>query len=235
MIEAMNSLNYQVSNLAERELAGGLSSLKMLRDQSEFPFVSANLVYKETREPFVEPYTFLKKGEKKFLGLFPYGGMDVGIIGVTRPNSAVKLLDDDGREIVAMDPGEALRRYLPEVRRGADLVVLLAFMSRFDLIDLVKDLNGIDIVLAGFGSRFTASPERVEDTWIFYGGDEGKRIIEVRVYEDGSIKDVDYRVHYLDDTYPEDARLLEIQQGAVKKAVERNREKARRRGSTVKR
>ena len=227
LIRAMNILSYDVVNLAEREMANGIDSLEKTTGLSDFPFISANLVYKDTGEPYVRPYMVLRKGAKSFLNLFSYGGIKVGVIGVTRPNAAIVLRTKEGRDVAAVDPYDALKAYLPELKEKSDIVLLLAFLSRFDLTELLKEIDDVDIVLAGYGSRFTSGPEKVGDTLIFYGGNQGKRIMEVRIFMEQGFNDVDYRVHYLNETYPDDEEILSLQEEAKKMVSKLKREKAR--------
>ena len=56
------------------------------------------------------------------------------------------------------DPRETLRRLLPHVRQAGDLVVLLAFMSNREVVDIAVNVPGVDVIVSAYEQQSAAPP-----------------------------------------------------------------------------
>ena len=176
LLDGMAMMSYDALNLGERELAGGLEDFEKQTDGSKLPFISTNVVDRVSGENFRAPFVVRKVTLKS--------GRDVkiGYFGLDALNSSF-VKEAKGRVVIMKDPLEAARRFVPELRSRVDLVVLLANMGRRELTPVLASVKGIDLVLASYTS--TLSPgstlETIEGVPVFYCGDQGKRMGEVRV------------------------------------------------------
>jgi 2',3'-cyclic-nucleotide 2'-phosphodiesterase (5'-nucleotidase family) len=116
MVHAMDRLGYDVVTLGEREFNFGQQYLLAQFKTSKIDVVCANLVYTDSKKPFAKPYVIRKVGTLKvaFTGLM---GKDMKI----RPFKG-----DPGLTI--LDPTETAKALLPELRKKADIVVLLSHL-----------------------------------------------------------------------------------------------------------
>jgi len=130
-IEAMNRVGYDAAAI------GGLdiyiltaAELRERIQEAEFPVLSANAVLAGTDQLIAEPYAILDLADHK-----------VGIIGLTDAAS--------GSDLETIDPVSAVRRWLPDVQRHADIIVLLSHAGEDADSRVLGQFPAIDIVVSG--------------------------------------------------------------------------------------
>lgn len=97
VIELMNELNFSCLIIGHREFYFGFEELEKLAATAEFPFVSANLTYRDSSAiGFIKPYIILKDGISAVIGISTGKVIkanlekDISRITVTDPVSAVE-------------------------------------------------------------------------------------------------------------------------------------------------
>ena len=60
MIKGMNDLGYAAANVGERDLALGYDDFLGRASEATFPFISANIVNRDTRGPVFKPFVILE-------------------------------------------------------------------------------------------------------------------------------------------------------------------------------
>jgi len=188
LVEAMNQMGYKVAALGLRELSQGWETFAARRARARFPFVSANIVWKDTAEPVVDPFIVvsapLRRGAKA-------KEVRIAFTGVTMGNPAFLKQGPDGRSIVTIDPIEAAARIVPRMREKADVVVVLSSIDIDKARALARRAKGVDFVLGGLGAVQSRADDFPEDsligtTRIQMVGDQGKNLGEVRLtFKDG--------------------------------------------------
>ncbi|MFD9702022.1 bifunctional metallophosphatase/5'-nucleotidase [Lentzea sp. NPDC059081] len=157
MAAAMNAIGYTAAAVGNHEFNYGLPVLRMFERQLEFPLLAANALDVATGLPAFQPYVVKT--------VWRTGGppVKVGVLGLTNPGIAV--WDRAHVEGVMTFPGlvEQALHWVPEIRRKADLVVVVAH-SGADLSSSLGDqvpfpencaelvaetVPGIDAILVG--------------------------------------------------------------------------------------
>ena len=64
-IEGLNEIGYEAMVLGNYEFDSPLQILTMQEKWAKFPFISANVVNKQTEQPLVKPYIMLNKNSLK--------------------------------------------------------------------------------------------------------------------------------------------------------------------------
>ena len=108
IIKGYEEIGCDAINIGGYELAGGVKFLQSIMDATDIPFISANLRIKSTGKLFADPYVIVDREPFR-----------IGIIGLTN------LLKDGNKYIVMDDIYESGKKYMKEIRRKADLVVIL--------------------------------------------------------------------------------------------------------------
>ena len=133
---------------------------ELLRLATNCPaLISANLV-DEKGAPVLPPYR---------IRTLP-GGLRVGVIGVMDP----RLPAPAGAGLRVIGADEAVGRYLPEVRRQCDAVVLLAFCDEQALADLANLFYEVGVVIGGKVSQPAQQAQVVNRAVVTYLTDKGK-------------------------------------------------------------
>ena len=132
----MNKMRYDAVNLGEREFSHGGSLVKRLAESAEFALLSANV---EARDPLWVPYIIKK-----------ISGVSVAVVGVVDP----RFMRGKGKpSVTVLDTEDVLKALIPKLREAADICVLLSHTGYEGTIDLVKQVPGIDIAIAGHGKK----------------------------------------------------------------------------------
>ncbi len=213
LVDAMGRLGYQAANVGLRELNLGYDAFVERVKGAEFPFISSNVVRKDTGEPVFRPYVILDVEQSNGRTV------KVGVLGMVRYNPVFLKAGPDGSNLVISRPETMLARYLPEVREKSDVVVVLAALHREDAKAIGGKVEGIDIILGAYGGAFSVRDEVVGDTWIFYTGNQGKRIGETRLFFDqqGELTRTLSYMHFLTDRYPGNQTMQDYVNGVTVK------------------
>ncbi len=207
LIEAMGRMGYQAVNVGDRDLNMGYEEFARRTAGAEFPFVSSNIVRRDSKEPVFDPYVIVEIAS-------PDGGrrLKVGVIGVARFNPLFLKSGPDGGNLVILKGEEVVGRYVAEIRPQVDLVVLLAALHKEEAKRIIRAAPGIDLVVGSYGGMITAHEELEGSTRLLYAGNQGKRVGETRVYldEQGTIRSADTIMHYLTGRFPANQAMLEL-------------------------
>ncbi len=133
--ELMDLAGLDAVAIGYRDLAAASRFSKL----HEGRFVCANVTDASTGKPIARPFVVKKVGDLR-----------VAFVGVTQPPSYLSV-DLKGWKIE--DPAQALSRLLPEIRKSADRVLILAVMDR---IECGKIVGGETALVPAFG---TSDPE----------------------------------------------------------------------------
>ena len=174
--------------------------------------VSANTVYEQTGSQLVKPFIVREVASRQG------GGKPVRIafIGLTEN------MPDPPRGLKFIDPVEAARRTVPEARKLADLVVVLAkIRSQQQVSRIAQEAPGIDIIIdgnAGSLEEVFTPPEYVGTTLIVFTPFETRMIGELRFYRDAAGKfSTKQRFIALDEILvPEDQGAKQVVDAAVR-------------------
>ncbi len=231
LIEGMGMIGYDVINLGERELALGIAEFRKLTENSHLNFINANIVYRDTGEPFVPPH--LVKEYTAASGRT----VKVGFLGLNSLNSSFAKETPEGRVLVMRDPAATARKYVPALKDKVDLLVLLGNLSQRDLGTVLGAAPGIHVALLSYGARLSTNGmiEQVEGVPTFYGGDQGKRLAEVRITFPQITSAPGFYISPITLTkrYPEDPALQALIDRTVAKVNEINKTKAGGAGAPV--
>lgn len=139
LVNSYADLHYDVLNIARQEVSMGYETLVALRDTSKkTEYVSANLVDAKNNKPIFDPYV-----------IKDYGNMRVGVMGLLRDAdfpATSSVVDTNVMRVTSTK--DAAAKYLPELFRKSDAVILLCELPTDDLDSLVKQYPDIDVVIS---------------------------------------------------------------------------------------
>ncbi|MDE3112268.1 MAG: bifunctional metallophosphatase/5'-nucleotidase [Chloroflexota bacterium] len=168
MTKAMSLIGYDAQAVGNHDLDWGQDELAKRAAEASFPFLAANLVQAATGAPppYVKPYVV------KDLGI-----ARVGVIGLTYPSASI-IKASSTKGLVFLPGIESVRKYLPEVRRQADVIVVLSHLgveggtSRIAGGDtsLAEAVPGIDVIVGGHDHLVFRTARVAGTTKIFQAG-----------------------------------------------------------------
>ncbi len=139
-VMTLNAMRYDAAALGDQDFIFGLDVLLAVIDQAEFPFLSANVIYKDTGLPFVQESIIIERG-----------GFRVAFLGLTSKDLTEILKADPvmSSSLQVLDPIKTARVKVPQLRKQADIVVVLSHLgSKLDQ-KLIKSVPGIAAVIGG--------------------------------------------------------------------------------------
>ncbi len=197
-------MGYDAITPGEDELLEGIDSLKvMLKRAPGIKVVSANIEDKSGKRVFPE------------YEIFDRGGLKVAVTGVTGGSyynfnitRGVQKKDDFTFE----DSKAALQRVVPELRKKADVVVVLLHESPADARRIVDELPGMDVVVVGHNPGYLFNPDRVGQTLVVRAGNRGQylEVLELTLGDDDKIVDYNGEGKPMGDGVAKDPKLDQI-------------------------
>ena len=139
-------MGYDALGMGEWEVRFIKESSRAMPYGDSIPMICANIVDSSTGKLLVPAPYIVKKTPS---------GLKVGIISVVGDN----LLDPQVQanlQIRIVPPAEALRKYVKDLRKKCDLVILLSHTQIETTKQLASEIPGIDIVLGGHASSATS-------------------------------------------------------------------------------
>lgn len=179
LIEGMNRLGYAAANVTDREMVAGLDRFLELAKQAKFPLISANIVFQDGGRSILPPYTVVTIAPEAWRGTVP---LKIGILGLAKERPTFLESTRDGKKVIITPPIPAAAKLLPSLARETDVVILLTNMNSIAVNRLLKQVPGIDLVLAGYGERLSDNQAIPPAARVLYAGSQGKRLGEVRLF-----------------------------------------------------
>jgi 5'-nucleotidase/UDP-sugar diphosphatase len=145
MVEVMNSLGYAASTLGNHEFDFGLQNLAPRASQAQFPYLSANLVYKKDgkvpEDLGVRPYVVLNAGN-----------FTIGVLGLTTRQTQDITNPNVTGDLKFEDYAAALRQYVPALKTvGADVIIVTGHVCVSELETLAAQVRDLGIAMFGGG------------------------------------------------------------------------------------
>ncbi|HET8567885.1 MAG TPA: bifunctional UDP-sugar hydrolase/5'-nucleotidase [Candidatus Limnocylindria bacterium] len=139
VVQAMNLMRYDAQALGNHDFDWGQDILAQRAKEAKFPFLAANLRDASGRiPPYARPYVVKDLGITK-----------VGVIGITNPRSATIVKAASIQGLTFLPAVDGVRSVLDEVRRQADIVVVLSHAG-IDLdSELASQVQEIDLIVGG--------------------------------------------------------------------------------------
>ena len=164
MVEVMNAMGYNASVVGNHEFDFGLDGLKQNLAKADFPYLSANIRYKNggkiPEDLGIKPYTIV-----------PVGDLKVGLIGLTTTSTPSTTNPANLTDLEFIDYELALRQVVPEVQAaGADLILVPGHLCQDELTTLATRIKDLEVQMLGGGHCNELFAEQAGDTILIEGG-----------------------------------------------------------------
>jgi 5'-nucleotidase/UDP-sugar diphosphatase len=160
VIDVMNAMEFDAMVVGNHEFNFGPKVLQERVAQATFPVLGANV----EGLPALKPYVIKK-----------LDGITIGIIGVVTQES----VNTDPKNITGLtftSPERALCKYLPELKRQADLIIVLSHCGYPVDRELAAAVPGIDVIVGGHTHTKLTQPEEVGHTIIVQAWEHAKAL-----------------------------------------------------------
>jgi len=171
----MNLLGYDAMVLGNHEFDKSREVLMKQRGWAEFPFLSANVVKKDTGETLVDPYVIKE-----------FDGLRVAIFGLTTQETPILVLPANVEDLGFKSPIATGKEIVRKLRKEADLLIALTHLGFYEEsgaickaagdFRLAREVPGIDVIVGGHSHTEVRNPKVIGNTLIVQAGEWSKYV-----------------------------------------------------------
>lgn len=161
----MNAAGYDAVSLGNHEFDYGFGELQVMAQFAQFPILDANILSKETGEPYF--------GDNK---IFEFGDKKVGVFGLDTAEAQTKASPKNVKDITILDGQElyaCAQEQVDELKAaGCNYIICLGHLGVDDesmgrrSIDVAANTTGIDLIIDGHSHTEMDGGVKVGDTLI---------------------------------------------------------------------
>jgi 5'-nucleotidase len=165
IISAMNATGYNSVVAGNHEFDFGLPALRQDVSAATFPILAANVKSRATGQIWsnLQPYVIVNVGEVK-----------LGVLGITTTQVVDLQWPGSITDIRVDDPVETAKTLIPELRKNADVIVVLSHLGYDNDRKLAAAVQGIDFIVGGHSHTVLDKWNWVGDTLIMQTGAYGR-------------------------------------------------------------
>lgn len=167
ILEAYAGMQFDALNIGHREAQLSKVQLSSIKQTAPVKLISANLFDKKTGERVFEPFHIIQRGRSK-----------IAIIGLVDPKGLGESL---GEGLVVEKMETVLGTLLPELKKKADFIVLLAFTDETTLAALAREFYELNIILGGNVSQPAPHVQKENRSFISYSANESRTLGVLKV------------------------------------------------------
>lgn len=161
VVAAFNKMGLDAATLGNHEFDQSYRNTKRLVKLAKYHFLSANLIDRKSGKPLTgKPYQIFRKGKLR-----------IGVLGLTLTELPEKVKAENVAEFEILPYKTAVDKYLDELDRKTDLVVLLTHNGiEADSLLATQLDNRVDLIVGGHTHAMTSPPKLVNGIYIVQTG-----------------------------------------------------------------
>ncbi len=199
IVRAYNAMGCDALNVSDGDLLLGMSAIGELRSKASFPFVSSNILRRDSGAHVFEPAVIKMVGSLRvaILGLCPQDGPFLP-------------------ELRIQDPVAAVRAMAEKLRGRSDFLIVLSGLGLEADRDLARQATGIDLIISARADRLLESAIMVNGTAIVQAFNRGQYVGKVTAAPSGGHFSVTNQLIALEPGFEEEEAIVRL--GASYKA-----------------
>jgi len=157
----MNALAFDGMVMGNHELDFGQAVLKERIAEASFPVLAANVQGMPELKPFM---------------IREIGGVKVAVIGLVTEHTPTSTHPANAVGLTFLPPRATLEATLPELRRRAEVVIVLTHLGHEADRRLAGQIPGVEAVIGGHSHTRVADPPRINDVLVLQAWEHGKAL-----------------------------------------------------------
>lgn len=170
VLPILNHLDYDVMAAGNHEFDFGYEQLLKLRDQLDYPMISAN-VFKPDGTELLVPVHYQEVAGKKY-----------AFIGFVAEETPVLTHPDNVEGLTFKSPVSVAQEMIPKLKEQVDNVVVVSHVGITVDREIAEKVDGIDLIVGGHSHTPVETPELVNDTYIVQDWEYGKSLGRADLY-----------------------------------------------------
>jgi 2',3'-cyclic-nucleotide 2'-phosphodiesterase (5'-nucleotidase family) len=171
-MKSYNLMGYNAFTPGELDLSIGVGELIKMSQQANFPFLAANLIKADSKEPVFKSY-IIKQVQR----------IRVGIFGLISDQFPLEGPPEEKGKFVITDPIETAKKIVGTLKKRCRVIVVLAHMGAEEQKKLATNVHGIHFVINGHLSHAHQDPQLVGPTQILIAGSRGEHLGQVDLFK----------------------------------------------------
>lgn len=212
LIPILNKMGFDAWT-AHWDFAYGPEHLINFAEELDYPLLAVNCYYEESEDLVFPPYKTVDKP-----------GVKVGLIGIA--NTIVdKTMPSHFSEGIYLTRGnKELPKYIEELKneKNVDLIVVLAHLGYPQEVKMVKEVEGVDVLVSGHTHNRLYHPSVVNDTLLMQSGCHGSFVgrLDLKI-DQGEIVDYRHQLVEMEESINPDERVQSLVDAALQPFEER--------------
>ena len=199
VLEGLDQMGYDALGVGTGEVLKGLEVLLQRASEADLAIVSANLVYRDTQEPVLQPYVTIERQATRY-----------AVIGISA-TPLLQGLEATWPGVTVLPADQVLAEYVEAVRNQVDVVVVLSQLGLDADLALAEAVDGIDVVVGGGTQVLLEQPRIVGNTAIVQVGYDGEWLGQLEFAPDSQGRnEATYEVLYMRGDVPEAPQMNEL-------------------------
>lgn len=185
--KGMALLGYDVMAVGNHEFDNPLETIFKQREWAGFPFISANIYYKDTAKRVFPSH--IKK---------EFDDLKVTIFGLTTEDTPTASNPSNSKNLRFVPAVEEARQLVPKLRSKTDVLIALTHMGHYQNethgsnapgdVTLARQVPGIDVIVGGHTQKPLFAPDIQNNTIIVQAYEWGKYVGRVNLeFKDGKL------------------------------------------------
>lgn len=176
--KGMRELEYDVMAIGNHEFDNSLQTIFKQRQWAGFPFISANIYYKNTSRR-VFPSHIVKE----------FDGLKVTIFGLTTEDTPIKSSSENSKNLRFTPVVEEAKKIVPYLRKNTDVLIGLTHAGHYENelhgsnapgdVSIARAVKGIDVIVGGHTQNALPVADIQNGTAIVQAQDWGKYVGKV--------------------------------------------------------
>lgn len=173
--KGMAMLEYDAMAVGNHEFDNPREVLMKQADWAGFPFLSANIVYKDSGKHLFKPYEMFDVQEHR-----------IAVVGFTTEDTVKIGNPEYMNDLNFLKPTEVAQSLIPELDEKSDLVIAVTHMGHYQNanhggnapgdVTLARSVDGIDVIVGGHSQNPLFKPDVQNDTLILQAYEWGKYV-----------------------------------------------------------
>lgn len=217
-LDVLQGMGYTAMALGDLDLSPSWGAWEKAVAPVHLPWISANLRFADSGARVVEPFRIVT------LPASPVP-LRIAFIGMTNGDSDFLAFGPAGRTVVTSDPAEELRSLVPELRKQADLVVVISAGDEGARDRILRLSPDVDLLLLALGFRSSIQPTTSGKTKVLINGDRGRIVVRTGIRRGAGGWEFEFeRIALADGKYAEDKDIAARVEEVVTRLNDRSRD-----------
>lgn len=212
VVELANMMGYDAMTMGNHDFDFGIDRALEFKTDLKYPIICANVL--KDGKPVYDEYKIVEKD-----------GVKIGLFGTVEKDALIDTNSRDHEGMTIENPITTAERIIPILKQKADIIIYISHNGDEVDREIVKKVDGIDLILCGHHHFLYEKPEKVNNTYLVEAGGYTTHLGVADLYlKDGKVKKCVWKTLNSRDSSKADKEMKVISDKYVATAKELGKE-----------